>query len=699
MEKLPPLAPVPPPAVQRSISHEEWESFLDAWILLLGIRIEASDSVFKEVVSKDEYTRGFLSSFYQQLATTNAPELRTGTKARTLRKCCFLLTRRLLLEAPTSPSEMLEWNFLGAMCCCYPSSSALKRLLSETWGRHHEAITSSLEKAKSIVIKRLSVPNPSGNLEVTSDIRLLTILCSALPPCGQVLMAGSDFIDTLSDAYQSERRVDFHKVLVANVYVGLTSLLKGAKPNLSLLLDQLFGLKASAGVGTPTAKREPTILSDLICSSDLLARLERYLNMHPQKRGEDLLSSLRSYRDESKAFHHRYQKQRKKTDKGKGRVLDLPTAENMHVHKMSLVTQVQDLFPDLGSGYIVRLLDHYGGNPEAVVAHLLDDSLPPELQELDQSEQLPVSETSPRHDPLPPHATPPEIPSPAAPAPRKNIFDNDVDLAELARSADQARQGKLHFGRRDSDLTADTILADRSQHAVNKAAIMSALAAFDSDDDEHDDTYDVADVGGTVDGLTAVTDAEADADIRNRRAEDLDMTLFQAYKANPALFARDSATRRSQPRASLKRETGMTDEAIEGWSVMLARDPKRLAKLEDRFTMLAGAPGGALAQPELPSTAYRKPGPREDGESDSDTDQPSSASGGRGGPRRGGGRGGRRGGGGGRARRGGTNAGASGDQNPTVARQRKEENKASRANHNRRQQRARKIARGGGIPG
>jgi activating signal cointegrator complex subunit 2 len=700
MEKLPPLAPVPPPAVQRSISHEEWESFLDAWILLLGIRIEASDSVFKEVVSKDESTSGFLSSFYQQLATTNAPELRTGPKARTLRKCCFLLTRRLLLDAPTSPSELLDWSVLGAICCCYPSSSALKRLLSEAWDKHHEAITSSLEKAKSLVIKRLSVPNSSGDLEVTSDIRFLTILCSALPPCGQVLMAGSDFIDTLSDAYQSEKRVDFRKVLVANVYVGLTSLLKGVKPNLSLLLDQLFSLKASAGVGTPTAKREPTILSDLICSSDLLARLERYLIVNPQKRGEDLLSSLRSYRNESKAFHHRYQKQRKKTDKGKGRVSDLPTVENMHVHKMSLVTQVQDLFPDLGSGYIVRLLDHYGDNPETVVAHLLDGSLPPELQELDQSEQLPVSQTTPRHDPLPPRPTPPEIPSPPAPAPaRKNVFDNDVDLAELARSADQASQGKLRFGRAE-DLTADAILADRSQHAVNKAAIMSALAAFDSDDDEHDDTYDVADVGGTVDAVTAVTDAEADADIRNRRAEDLDMTLFQAYKANPALFARDSATRRSQPRASLKRETGMTDEAIEGWGVMLARDPKRLAKLEDRFAMAAGAPGGALAQPELPSTAYRKPGPREDSESDSDTDQPSSASGGRGGgPGRGRGRGGRRGGGGGRARRGGTTAGASGEQNPAVARQRKEENKASRANHNRRQQRARKIARGGGMPG
>jgi 3-methyladenine DNA glycosylase Mpg len=34
-----------------------------------------------------------------------------------------------------------------------------------------------------------------------------------------------------------------------------------------------------------------------------------------------------------------------------------------------------------------------------------------------------------------------------------------------------------------------------------------------------------------------------------------------------------------------------------------------------------------------------------------------------------------------------------------VSRQRKEENKGSRANHNRRQQHAKKMARGGGFPG
>ncbi|KAF7586954.1 hypothetical protein BBP40_007992, partial [Aspergillus hancockii] len=377
--------------------------------------------------------------------------------------------------------------------------------------------------------------------EIISELRLLTILGSVLPACGQVLMAGSDFLDICCEAYQTHKHNDFRKVLVAIIYVGLTSLLKGPKPNLSSLLDQLYSLKVSACVGTPTTKKDPTLLSDVICSSDLLVRLERYLISHPQKRGEDLLSSLRAYQLDSTPFHHRYQKQKRKLDKGKTRASD---PEDMHIHQMSLVTQIQDLFPDLGSGYIARLLDFYHDNPETIIAHLLDDSITPELKTLDKSEQLPTSQTTTHHDPLPPRSTPPE-PTPT----RKNIFDTDVDLAELARQTGET-EGKLQFGRANATQTADDLLADRSTQAINKAAIISALAAFDSDDDERDDTYDVADVGGTVDAATG-----ADADKPAEAAGDLDMTLFRAYKASPGLFGRDSATRRSQPRAALKRET------------------------------------------------------------------------------------------------------------------------------------------------
>ncbi|KAL4920972.1 hypothetical protein BDW62DRAFT_175639 [Aspergillus aurantiobrunneus] len=681
MTTLPPLAPLPPPEVQRTIPSGEWELYLDAWVLLLETRLETSESEFKDFASKDESAVLFLASFYHHLATSGGSAFQSGAKARTLRKLCFLLTRRTLLQATAPPPELLGWRYLSEMSCCYPSSSALGKLLSEAWDKHEGVITSSLEKGKAAIIVKLSAPGSNSISKAICDIRLLTILASSLPACGHVLMAGSDFLDTLAEAYQTHKIEDIRKTLVANIYVGFTSLLKGTKPNLTLLLDQLFGLKANIGVGTPKMKKEPTLLSDVVCSSDLLSRLERYLAVQPQKRGQDLVSILRTYQNESKSFHHRYQKPKKRIYKGKSRASDLPVSEEVHAHKMSLISQIQDLFPDLGSGYIVRLLDFYGDNPETIIAHLLDASLATELQNLDKSEPLPPTPT--HHDPLPPKSTP-QPTSISPPEPRKNVFDQDVDLAELARSDQLTNNDSLRFGRANPSLTADDILADRSNHSAKKAAILSALATFDSDDDERDDTYDVADVGGTID---AVDEGPGTTD-------DLDLTLFRTYKSNSALFARDSATRRSQPRDVLKRESGLTDEAIEGWAVMLTRDPSRLAKLESKLALSAGGrstPGGGLSQPEIPSTSYRRP--KADGESESGTEGEPSKSHGRGGSSRGRGRGGR----GGRGRGGG--GGAAGDQNPAVSRQRKEENKASRANHNRRQQRAKKVARAGGLVG
>ncbi|KAL5003731.1 hypothetical protein BDV10DRAFT_198805 [Aspergillus recurvatus] len=694
MATLPPLAPLPPPEVQRSIPSQDWGLYLDAWILLLGARLETSESEFKASAPNDESVVSFLTSFYHQLAAFGGNAFQSGAKTRTLRKLSFLLTRRLALEVTPPPSELLGWTYLSEMSCCYPSSLALKKLLSDAWSKHENVITSSLEKGKAQIIVQLSAPKSCSITKAVTDIRLLTILVSSLPDCGHTLMAGSDFLDTLTEAYQTHKTDDIRKSLVANVYVGLTSLLKGTRPNLTLLLDQLFGLKVTVGVGTTRMKREPTLLSDVICSSDLLARLERYLTVQPQKRGQDLVSSLRAYQTESKSFHHKYQKPKKRVDKGKGRTSDFPVPEEIHAHKMSLVSQIQDLFPDLGSGYVVRLLDHYGDSPETIITHLLDASISPELQNLDKSEQLPPIPATQR-DPLPPKPTPTSF---SPPGPRRNVFDKDVDLAELARSADNKA---LRFGRANPSQTADDILADRSNHAANKSAIISALATFDSDDDERDDTYDVADVGGTVDA----TDDGTAEDRKASSTDELDLTLLRAYKSTPSLFARDSATRRSQPRDALKRESGLTDEAIEGWAVMLNRDPKRLARLESKLALSAGGTftrggGGGLSQPEIPLTSYRRPKGDTDSESGTEGEASASHGHGRDGSARGRGRGRGRGGPRGRGRGGGGGGGGpSGAQNSDVSRLKKEENKASRANHNRRQQRAKKIVRAGGMVG
>lgn len=272
-----------------------------------------------------------------------------------------------------------------------------------------------------------------------------------------------------------------------------------------------------------------------------------------------------------------------------------------------------------------------------------------------------------RRSSLLPRSTPPLLPS------RRNVFDDD----ELDRLAVDTSQ--LHIGKRAPDRTADDILADRST-APNKAAILSALAAFDSDDDERDDTYDAADVGGTVDAATT-----------EDPANDNEETLWRTYQVTPNAFERDQGTRRSAARTKLKNETGMTDEAIEGWAVMLSRNANQKRRLEMKYSAASTFTG---QQNELTGTAWRA-SPAESGTEQSDTD-----GGGRGGGRGGRGRGGRgRGRGGGGAGRGGGNvAGPSGEHDTEQARRRKEASKSQRANHNRRDQRAKKMARGG-FPG
>jgi activating signal cointegrator complex subunit 2 len=268
---------------------------------------------------------------------------------------------------------------------------------------------------------------------------------------------------------------------------------------------------------------------------------------------------------------------------------------------------------------------------------------------------------SPRSTPPPPeHKPPPEYQ-------RRNVFDDD----EFDRLA--VDTSRLHIGRKNQELTADQILSDRKS-APNKSYILAALAAFDSDDDERDDTYDVEDVGGLVDSTLP--------DERDVSADKNEEALFRAYSVTPEIFGRDAETRRGKARAALKSETGMTDEAIEGWGIMTGRDPKRLRRLEARFSAFSGQ------QRELAPTAYRG-SPAESGDE---------AQRGRGGAFSGRGRGRGRGRGGGGGRGGGNVAGPADDKGTQVSRQRKEANKGSRANHNRRDQRARKMARGG-LPG
>lgn len=251
---------------------------------------------------------------------------------------------------------------------------------------------------------------------------------------------------------------------------------------------------------------------------------------------------------------------------------------------------------------------------------------------------------------------------------RRNVFDSD---AFDRRTIDPSL---VRRGRVNPSQTADNLLSAPPSSKA-KAAILSALAAIDANDDERDDTYDVEDVGGTVDTAMYGSD-ERDTDLRDGNEE----ALLAAYKQDPDAFNRNADTRRGKSRLTLKNETGMTDEAIEGWAIMIARDPRRLRRLEAKFPIM----DAGMSQRELAPTSWR------DSATATEDDSGSEDGGGGSGNARGGGGGSGGGNGGGGRGRGDVGRGGGG-------RGRGKE-RGGRANHSRRNQRAKKMARGG-FPG
>ena len=646
----PRIAPYPSATLRQKILPSEWDLCVESWLLLTQQYLLLPSSTFETHLADTSSLTEFLTSYVANNSTTEDATLK---EPRRLRENTFSLIHRALKEITTLPPQLLDWDFLSRVSVTFQKSHSLRNLLPLVWEQRNLGESTSMRKSKLGFISLLERKKVEEKLEdrITQEMAFSKV-CYYY---AQFLMTGSDLLDAMVSAYDRFESPSLKSHLVALLHVCLISLTNEHKPCNSTLLDHLYSLKSTS------------IVKALIRSTPFLSKFKEHVTNQDGKSGRAtlLLKDFATFRAGSKA----HDSHRPTKAKGKRKAMN-NIAQNvtggLHVHKLSLVTQIQDLFPDLGSGFVVKLLDEYDDNAEQVTAHLLDDNLPQHLKQADRLVNFDFSNV---------HDLAPKLSRPTSPLPlpsRRNVHDND-DFDNLAVDA-----SKLHIGRKNQDLTADSMLAtERSSH--QKAAILSALAAFDSDDDERDDTYDAEDVGGTVDNTFAGERADAMTDPN-------DETLFNAYRMTPELFSRDWDTRRGQPRAALKRETGMTDEAIEGWAIMLSREPKRLKHLKHIYERR-----NLSQQSNLEPISWRADSRREEGgDSTFAGNQNLNSSHGERFGR--GGRGGR--GGGGR----GAVAGPANERDTQVARQRKDTNKGSRANHNRRDQRARKMARGG-FPG
>ncbi|KAB5542513.1 hypothetical protein GE09DRAFT_1175749 [Coniochaeta sp. 2T2.1] len=684
MATLPPFAPFPSTELRAQLVPDEWAACLDAWVSLAESHLSLSDA---GISAKDESVTRFLTTFIGETASGGATILGTSEPARTLLKDSYLLTSKLL-HSPSPPGDLAQWTFLSDLSKTYGKKRS-STLLASLPKPALTLLDASLTGLKKSLIKNLDAGINGDIKSVEERLLRLNPLIHSSPHVASFFLAGSDFLDGLVSCYKV-MNPPLRKAIVTTTYLSLVGLVDGAKPRFSLLTDQLYSLKAAADAhkAGPTSGND-SLVAELVTVTPFLQQVEHKLESSgtTTSRAKAVLRDLAAYR-KAGGMARPKRLVKRKVDKGKGRMDQAMAQQDIHVHRMSQITQVQDLFPELGSGFVAKLLDEYGDDPEQVIAHLLDDSLPSHFQSADRSEQLYVypvqfskahtltstcSSSNPvPHSHLPPRPTPPQLPA------RHSVYDED-EIANLALDT-----SRLHIGKRNAKATADALLRDTAAKPT-KSSILAALAAFDSDDDERDDTYDAADVGGAVvlDSISA-----EDVPLISAGAEE---ALYRVYLADKSAFGREAATRRGDARMRLKEETGMTDEAVEGWGVMYERDAGMRRRLELRF---GGEKGhfGRQGQREIAPTSWRA------GEEESGEEGGSSGVGmGRGCGFGGRGRG-RGGPGPGRGRGRGDVAGPTGDKDTEAARRRKEASKGSRANHNRRDQRARKMARGG-FPG
>ncbi|KAI0031356.1 hypothetical protein K488DRAFT_79111 [Vararia minispora EC-137] len=436
----------------------------------------------------------------------------------------------------------------------------------------------------------------------------------------------------------------------------------------------------SSASATPTSYLNRPLLADYQTAHNLSRLVERTLARAEANdaRAELLMESLRALDDRSTgqgaltllfgsgvphSIDNRGDKQVRAVRGAEAS--SAPVAGNSAVMEAqdAQVSEVLGILPDYPRDYIrALLLRPEFGTVERVVEALLEGTAPP-AEQLQPTTQIPQDEFEFTRD-------------------RVNVFDGEeMDLS------------RVHVGKKrrvDISPSSDDVaklLSDRSFVQQMKSDILRRAEADEDNDSDDDEAAVLAEVFGKpaeegkvrevafeeeLDALDLVpvvgdgedTDEASDEDVLQAKM-DVYTVLELAYIANPEVFKRDAATRRGKERAALRARTGWVDEQIEGWRVMLERDPKQKEKILAKHEFHGN-------QPSLPSST-----------------QPSSGEPSRSGtPSRGASRGHIRGHSRGRG-------GSSGGGNSSHAR--KGKHKASQANHDRKKGHDKKMQRAGAL--
>lgn len=288
------------------------------------------------------------------------------------------------------PVPLTGYEFLCDFSKVYPkkhSGPAVAQLFND----HGPAADASLTSLKKLLVPHLEAGIKGDLRFVESSLVRLNPLLHVSPHACALYLAGSDFMDGLVACFRV-MNPPLRKVIITTVYLCLVGIVEDTPPKWAMMNDQLYYLKsvADSHKAGPTSGND-SLVAELVTSTPILKVLQARAEASDAATDnfKKRIAELQAFRKGPMVRPKRLKK--RKVDKGKGKQTSADAHAEMHVHKMSQITQVQDLFPDLGAGFVSKCLDEYGDDVEQVVANLLSETLPPHLASADRSEPLYVS--------------------------------------------------------------------------------------------------------------------------------------------------------------------------------------------------------------------------------------------------------------------------------------------------------------------
>ncbi|KAI8896146.1 hypothetical protein BC833DRAFT_622385 [Globomyces pollinis-pini] len=284
------------------------------------------------------------------------------------------------------------------------------------------------------------------------------------------------------------------------------------------------------------------------------------------------------------------------------------------IEKLTQISAVHDLFPDLGEGFIEACLVAFKDS-ETVIMKLLEDELPDYLRKLDKTmprtnvlqnnmafksvedDEISLVEVASDHD----TQTDEIVEVPDLLAERRNIFDGDkYDIF----AGQKLNPDTFHIGKEEKFVDDE---ADRRRFIEEQKQLI--LASQYEEDDEYDDTYDGSDI--KLSGNYEEDSQKENPSTNSKSSNDVERILVELYNSNPTIF--HISQRKSKDRIKLRETTHWSDEQLEGWYIMLNRNPKKeliLQKYEWKGNKVREEPvleienttDGSISEPEEPSS-------------------------------------------------------------------------------------------------